>query len=408
MHGDRVRSRRRRRAAAPATLAVPYAFAGSPRTSRLSGSGKQAPVFVAAGSTSIPTVGPPGIVVIATGTGFAPGSKVRLTWSVGETPTLPIVQVDATGRFRKQVLVFHNDLTGPRDLRRNAARRGQARVCHDARDPAVGRATRLPDHPPPDRPSTRARDPRLGPTDDRRPADDLQAMRLRQCSRRPVLRIVRRVPRVGGPARRRRGRRRRRDRRDHARHARPRAADAAGAAPASAAWGAPYGDPIPNPVRPSAPEPDTYDEDGDGVPDGPLVRCPACGIANPSNRTFCQSCGTTLAAAARVEEPAPEQVAAAVAWTPTPPPSPVTGASDVGARGRPGAVRGIPSWVIGVAVVGLLVGVAIVLAGLALRGKPPGDRHGAVGRPHRPAPPAARRPGSSASAAPLRRARPRR
>ncbi len=99
----------------PATLAVPYAFAGSPRTSRLSGSGKQATVF--SGRLTIdPKVGPPGIVVIATGTGFAPGSKVRLTWSVGETPTLPIVQVDASGRFRKQVLVFHNDLTGPRAL----------------------------------------------------------------------------------------------------------------------------------------------------------------------------------------------------------------------------------------------------------------------------------------------------
>ena len=55
-----------------------------------------------------------------------------------------------------------------------------------------------------------------------------------------------------------------------------------------------------HPCRPAAPEPDTYDEDGDGIPDGPLVRCPACGIANPSNRTFCQSCGTTLAAADRV------------------------------------------------------------------------------------------------------------
>ena len=153
------------------------------------------------------------------------------------------------------------------------------------------------------------------------------------------------------------------------------AAGAAGAAaaPTSAAWGAPYGDPIPTPVRPSTPEPDTYDQDGDGIPDGPLVRCPACGIANPSNRTFCQSCGTTLAAASRVVEPAPEQVAAAVAWTPTaaPPPGPMIGAS-ASARGRSGGPRGIPTWVIGVAVVGLLVGVAIVLAGLALRGNPPG------------------------------------
>jgi hypothetical protein len=41
---------------------------------------------------------------------------VRLSWSVGETPKLAIVNVDASGGFRKQVLVFHNDLTGPRDL----------------------------------------------------------------------------------------------------------------------------------------------------------------------------------------------------------------------------------------------------------------------------------------------------
>ena len=176
----------------------------------------------------------------------------------------------------------------------------------------------------------------------------------------------------------------------------PAVAAAAGAAPASAAWGAPYGDPIPNPVRPAEPEPDTYDEDGDGVPDGPLVRCPACGIANPSNRTFCQSCGTTLAAAARVEEPEPEKVAAAVAWTPTPPPSPVTRAP-MSARGRPSGALGIPP-IAGIAVVGLLVGVAIVLAGLALRGSPPETAAGPSDAPSSAAAGSAT-PGSSASAA---------
>ena len=167
-------------------------------------------------------------------------------------------------------------------------------------------------------------------------------MRLRQRPRRPVLRIVRRVPRVGGQA----------GRRDAGAGAGtgdsggattpgdPAHAAAAGASGA-AAWGAPYGDPLPTPVRPAAPEPETYDEDGDGIPDGPLVRCPACGIANPSNRTFCQSCGTTLAAAERVVEPPPEQVAEAVAWTPTPPPSPVIGATKPRARVPPGA-RGDP------------------------------------------------------------------
>jgi hypothetical protein len=143
------------------------------------------------------------------------------------------------------------------------------------------------------------------------------------------------------------------------------------------------------------PEPEP-DEDGDGVADGPLVRCPACGIANASNRTFCQSCGTTLATAARVEEPAREQVAAAVAWTPTPPPSPVVGATT--ARGRPGGARGIPGWVIGIGVVGLLVGVAIVLAGLALRGNPPGTGTEPSGAAPSGAAAGSASPGASASA----------
>ena len=188
-----------------------------------------------------PGIGPPGIVVIATGTGFAPGTKVRLSWMRGQTPTLPIVRTDARGRFRNQVLVFHNDLTGPRDLRRNAGRPGRLapRLHHHARDPAIGGPTRVPDHPAPDRPSIRAPDPRLGPTDDRRPADDLQALRLRQRPRRPVLRLVRRVPRVGGPAGRRRAagagdHRPRRRRRPPTRHP-----------IRGASWGAPYGDAAP-------------------------------------------------------------------------------------------------------------------------------------------------------------------
>ena len=81
---------------------------------------------------------------------------------------------------------------------------------------------------------------------------------------------------------------------------------------ASASWGAPYGDPLPTPPPVPAWPDDDEDDDGD------LVRCPACGIANPSNRTFCQSCGTTLAAAARVEDASDDEIAAAVAMTPTP------------------------------------------------------------------------------------------
>jgi hypothetical protein len=132
---------------------------------------------------------------------------------------------------------------------------------------------------------------------------------------------------------------------------------------ASASWGAPYGDPLPTPP----PVPAWPDEDEDE--DGDLVRCPACGIANPANRTFCQSCGTTLAAAARVAEASDEEIAAAVAMTPTPVSD--ASASTSTARDAPGGKRGIPTWVLGVGVVGLLVGVAIALAGLALRGPAP-------------------------------------
>ena len=63
------------------------------------------------------------------------------------------------------------------------------------------------------------------------------------------------------------------------------------------------------------------------------------------------------------------------------------------ARGGSSGSRGIPGWVLGVAVVGLLVGVAIVLAGLALRGSPPGNRDRSRRVPLRPAPPRAPLPG---------------
>ena len=129
-----------------------------------------------------------------------------------------------------------------------------------------------------------------------------------------------------------------------------------------ASWGAPYGDALPAPV----PVPSWPDEEDDED----LVRCPACGIANPSSRTFCQSCGATLAAAERVEEASHDQIAAAVAMTPAP--TPVAGpTSETPGREPSAAKRGIPSWAIGVGVIGVLVGVALVLAGVALRGKGP-------------------------------------
>ena len=48
--------------------------------------------------------------------GFPPGVEVRLAWSRGISPKLPTIVADASGAFRVQVLVFHNDLIGPRDL----------------------------------------------------------------------------------------------------------------------------------------------------------------------------------------------------------------------------------------------------------------------------------------------------
>jgi hypothetical protein len=93
-----------------ATLEVADNFTGSPRTARLRGTGSKARLEVS------PQVGPPGTVFIATGTGFPPGAQVRLSWSRGMTPKLPVVTADARGRFRIQVLVFHHDAIGTRDL----------------------------------------------------------------------------------------------------------------------------------------------------------------------------------------------------------------------------------------------------------------------------------------------------
>ncbi len=95
------------------TLAVADAYAGSPRTVRLRGRATQPLV---AKLELDPPIGPPGIVTIAEGRGFAPGTVVRLSWSLGITPRLRDVTADADGRFRVPVLVFHNDRTGPRDL----------------------------------------------------------------------------------------------------------------------------------------------------------------------------------------------------------------------------------------------------------------------------------------------------
>ena len=63
-----------------------------------------------------PAVGPPGIVTTVTGTGFPPGALVTLRWDRGITQTRDPLVVDADGTFLTGVLVFHNDLVGPRQL----------------------------------------------------------------------------------------------------------------------------------------------------------------------------------------------------------------------------------------------------------------------------------------------------
>jgi hypothetical protein len=59
------------------------------------------------------TVGPGGSVTTAIGTGFPAGEAV-LDWEPG-IGGLPAV-ADAAGRLRAEVLVFHGDRLGPREL----------------------------------------------------------------------------------------------------------------------------------------------------------------------------------------------------------------------------------------------------------------------------------------------------
>jgi len=93
-----------------ATLKVADSYTGSPRTAGLSGRGSLATLQLS------PEVARPGLVVTATGSGFPPGAQIRLHWSRGITEDLPVVTADAKGAFSQQVLVFHNDVLGQRDL----------------------------------------------------------------------------------------------------------------------------------------------------------------------------------------------------------------------------------------------------------------------------------------------------
>jgi hypothetical protein len=120
----------------PATLSVADGYTGSPRTARLTGRGSATvsppPSLPPPPTVSPPPVSPPpalspvlrlssavarpGAVVIVTGSGFPTGALVRLRWSRGISERLAVITVDASGAFRQQVLVFHNDVLGRREL----------------------------------------------------------------------------------------------------------------------------------------------------------------------------------------------------------------------------------------------------------------------------------------------------
>jgi len=98
------------------SLRIPNNFEPEPRRVRLVGVGEVGPEPFLGQLELSPENGPPGIVTVATGSGFEPGTTIGLRWSRGLTPNLPPIVVDADGGFTVQVLVFHNDQVGERDL----------------------------------------------------------------------------------------------------------------------------------------------------------------------------------------------------------------------------------------------------------------------------------------------------
>jgi Tol biopolymer transport system component len=93
-----------------ASLQVTDDLGPEPRTVRLVGVGSEARLVLD------PPVGPPGIVTIAEGSGFPPGAEVALAWGTGISPKIAPNVVGPDGTFRVQVLVFHKDTIGRRDL----------------------------------------------------------------------------------------------------------------------------------------------------------------------------------------------------------------------------------------------------------------------------------------------------
>ncbi|MFE1957081.1 VWA domain-containing protein [Streptomyces sp. NPDC059479] len=67
--------------------------------------------------TVTPAVATPGQVVLARGTDYPPGTRVRLSWSAGITAAGAPVTVGGDGTFEAQMLVLRKDRLGPRQLR---------------------------------------------------------------------------------------------------------------------------------------------------------------------------------------------------------------------------------------------------------------------------------------------------
>ena len=136
--------------------------------------------------------------------------------------------------------------------------------------------------------------------------------------------------------------------------------------------------------------------------DQALLRCPACGIANPGSRTFCQTCGAKLTPDAKVSSRSRDEIAAAVAAVHTPaPPPPVPGTTPgvrAAAATPPVKRGGLPGWVIAVIVLGVVVGVAAVVGSQLLKGAGPASNASEAPTPSGPVAAASASPGGSSAA----------
>jgi len=125
---------------------------------------------------------------------------------------------------------------------------------------------------------------------------------------------------------------------------------------------APLPAPGPGPV-PGPPSLPTGSPATPGTTTGALIRCPSCGIANPPDRTFCQSCGSKLSDAGRVTAATPEQIAMAVNQGPV-----VRASTPKDLSDEQGGSGGRARALIVVCVIGALLGVGVIVGYALVRG----------------------------------------